>query len=294
MSLTVIIPSKGSSDRKERFLWNTVEDVLKHAAGEVEVIVGLDGYEDKPDFDDPRLTIFSLPASKHNQKRQVVNHAVEMAQGDHIMSLDAHCLLDYGFDLILAKHHEPNWVQVPRRLRLDPVNWCVSGGLSLPYDEYQRLPIDYEYIMWEPVQHHRGFHGYKWNARTLTRFDHMIDDIMTFQGSCWFMTKEWYKERGFMQVEGYQGWGQEAEEISFETWLNGGRVVVNKHTYYAHLHKGLEYGRMYFLNKQDNDKCYAYSYDLWAHKRRDWFESFIERWMPLPKWPADWRRYVYG
>jgi hypothetical protein len=91
----------------------------------------------------------------------------------------------------------------------------------------------------------------------------------------------------------YQGWGQEGEEIVFETWKNGGEVKTNKNTWYAHLHKGVKYGRMYHMSREDNRKSYRYSYDLWLNKNRDFFIGLIERFMPLPGWPANWKERLW-
>ena len=50
---------------------------------------------------------------------------------------------------------------------------------------------------------------------------------------------------GGLHEEGYGQFAQEAQEIGFKTWLGGGQVMVNKLTWYAHLHKGQHYGRFY-------------------------------------------------
>jgi len=283
--LSVIIPSK-----TEVFLKQTTEDVLKNATGSVEVIVGLDGYEDIEKVNDSRVTYFSIPSSPSNQKRQLVNKAVEMAKGEYVMSLDAHCMVAKGFDEQLIKDHQSNWVQIPQRRRLDAESWCEQ-------DQCGRPPIDYEYLMWRPVLQKDGFHGYKWDERTLTRKDIIIDDIMTIQGSAWFMSKKWFERCGFMQIKGYTGWGQEGEEISFTTWLTGGRVVTNKNTWYAHLHKGRTYGRMYHLNKPETLESYKYSYDFWINNRPlknriHNFDWLIEKFWPIPNWPSDWREKI--
>ena len=209
-----------------------------------------------------------------------------MAKGEYVMSLDAHCMVAKGFDEQLVKDHQPNWVQIPRRNRLDAENWCLQ-------DQCGRPPIDYEYLMWRPVLRKEGFHGYKWDSKTLEKKDVMIDDTITFQGSCWFMTKDWFNKMGFMQIEGYTGWGQEAEEISFTTWKNGGRVVTNKNTWYAHLHKGKKYGRMYRAYDADNKKCYAFAYNHWVNDNKEFFINLIEKFMPLPNWPEDWQEKLW-
>jgi glycosyltransferase involved in cell wall biosynthesis len=278
--LSILIPSK-----TEKYLDNTILDILKNARGEIEVIAILDGY-DTERIQDERVKYIILEPSSSNHKRQGVNEAVKQSKGDYVMVLDAHCMVAEGFDVQLIKDHQPNWVQVPRRHRLDAENWCLQ-----PQGD-TRPPIDYEYLMWQGILDH-AFHGYKWDSRTLERQDILIDDILTMQGSTWFMTKEWYNKMGFMDIR-YQGWGQEAEEISFTTWNNGGRVVVNKNTWYAHLHKGKKYGRMYKLNYDENKLSYAYAYNLWVMENKEFFIKLIEKFWPIPKWPINWKEIIWS
>jgi len=280
--LTVIIPS-----RNERFLNETINDVLKNATTEIEIIPILDGYEPEELIDDPKVKYIRLENNYFLQKRHGINKAVELAKGEYVMALDAHCMVDKGFDEVLIRDHQPNWVQVPRRLRLDAENWCLEPS-------YERPPIDYEYIMFRPLlTFGQGLHGYKWDSKTLERMDIKIDDICTAQGSCWFMTKEWFNKNNFMQIEGYTGWGQEAEEICFTTWKNGGECKVNKNTWYAHLHKGRKYGRMYHMSRSENKRSYDYSYDYWIKQNKDFFISLINKFMPLPNWSTNWVDVLY-
>lgn len=279
--LSIIIPS-----RTERFLDNTIKDVLLNATGDIEIIPVLDGYEPDVYIDDPRVNYLHLDASKYTQKRHGINKAVEMAKGEYIMSLDAHCLVAKGFDEQLTKDHQPNWVQIPRRHRLDAELW----DLQVQSDD--RPPIDYEYIMFNPLFNDRSIHGFKWDSRTLERWDIPIDDTLEFQGSCWFMTKDWFNKNGFMDIA-YKGWGQEAEEIGLTTWKNGGAVKTNKNTYYAHLHKGTKYGRMYFMSRDECRESYAYSFNKWLIEEKEFFISLIDKFAPLPKWPDNWKDLLW-
>ena len=282
--LTIAIPSKN-----EVFLRKTILDVLEKATGDIEVLPILDGY-DLPAEEivvDPRVSYIRLPAASFSQKRHGVNLAISQAKGKYVMSLDAHCMMAKGFDVQLAKDHHPNWVQIPRRNRLDAVKW------SLQPQSDNRPPIDYEYIMFPPLMNDHSIHGFKWDTRTLANSDKQIDDTIQFQGSCWFMTKKWFDKMGFMQVEGYTGWGQEAEEISMTTWKNGGRVVTNKNTWYAHLHKGPVHGRMYHLSREENRRSYDYSYHKWLIENKDFFIGLIEKFAPLPGWPPNWKEKLW-
>lgn len=91
---------------------------------------------------------------------------------------------------------------------------------------------------------------------TLKRQDVLIDDLMTMQGSCWFMSrKHWDNCIKEMDSENYGPFTQEAQEISNKTWLSGGRVIVNKKTWYAHMHKG-KGGKGYgFTTEQYKKHC---------------------------------------
>ena len=281
--LTVIIPS-----RNEKFLDNTIRDVLEKATGEIEIFPVLDGYEPPEIVKDPRVKYIRLSKKGYTQKRHGINKGVSLAKGKYVMSLDAHCMMAKGFDEILARDHQENWVQIPRRNRLDAENWCIQIQKNKP-------PIDYEYIMWQGVAgKNQGLHGYRWDARTKERWNIPIDDTMEFQGSCWFMTKDWFKKMGFMNIERYSGWGQEAEEIGLTTWKNGGRVVTNKNTWYAHLHKGKTYGRMYFMSRRSINVCNTAAFDFWIHKNKKFFIKHIEKFWPIPNWPENWKEKLYG
>lgn len=288
MKTSIIIPSK-----TEKFLKNTIEDILKNATGDIEVLPVVDGYwpPEEEIVKDSRVRYIHLEPSQKTQKRHGINRAVQECSGDFVMSVDAHCMFAKGFDEQLIKDHEPNWVQVPRRNRLDAENWCLQTQSD------NRPPIDYEYIMFRPLTENddhgvKSIHGFKWDERTFSHKDIMVDDTITMQASCWFMTKEWFQRRGFMQTEGYTGWGQEAEEISFETWKNGGALKTNKNTWYAHLHKGEKYGRMYWMSRDENRQSYRYSFNYWMIENNDFMISLFEKFNKeklMPGWPSNWK-----
>ena len=209
-----------------------------------------------------------------------INAAVSISKGKYVMWTDAHCAFAKGFDTELQKNCEDNWVVVPRRHRLEVENWTGTS--------WNKPPIDYEYFMWQHLMRGR-IAAYKWEDKARAKKDIMIDDIMTMQGSCVFMKKSWFKKCGFMKTEGYTGWGQEGEEVCLTTIKNGGRAVVNKNTWYAHLHKGKAHGRMYHWTRNDIYPSYDYSFDYWINKQREFFISVIERFLPIPNFPPNWK-----
>lgn len=273
IGLSVIIPS-----RNELFLNKTIVDVIEKAEGEIEVIVVLDGY-DTTRIKDSRIKYIVLTAQTGLHKRHAINEAMKLVKYDHIMALDAHCLMAKGFDTVLIRDCEENWVMIPRKYVLDAENWKIK--------ENGKPPVDYEYWMWQKMEK-KVLGGYRWDSRTLERDSIKIDDIFDFQGSCYFMHKAWFKKLGLMRTEGFGGFTQDSSEISFFTLYNGGKVKVDKNTWYAHLYKGREYGRMYRFDSSEKDRGDLYAFDLFVNKHREEFIKVIERLMPIPKWPSDW------
>ena len=278
--VSIIVPS-----REERFLNNTVNDILTNATGPIEVFVVLDGYEIPKSeiINDSRVTYLGLPYSDIMTKRVGINKAVELAKGEFVMSVDAHCCFAKGFDEVLSRDCEDKMIMIPRRYKLDAENWKIN----------EKWPaIDYEYWMWDAMKIGHYFKNYTCNTKRMKRKHIMIDDNLTFQGSCWIMKKSWYKQMNFMRCEGYTPWGQEDVELGLETWLNGGRVVVNKNTWYAHLFKGKVYGRMYKSNYRQHTQSRRFAYRYWIDENIDRFEQVIGKFMPLPNWPADWKEQL--
>jgi len=279
--LSIIIPS-----RNERFLSQTIDDIFNKATGDVQVIAVLDGYWPVPPLiESPDRELVMLHRGVARGMRSGINSGVGVADGKYIMKVDAHCMFAKGFDEVLKADCDDNWVVIPRRKRLDAENWCPIVD--------NRPDVDYEYLRYpfhKPDQ--IGIHGTLWNQRTRERTNIMIDDNMGFQGSCWFSTKEHFLKRiGGLQEEGYGTFIGEPQEIGNKTWLGGGRVIVNKNTWYAHLYKGKRYGRGYRIGKNELHVGNLYSADYWYNNR--WedriydFSWLVDKFSPCPTWPED-------
>ena len=274
--VSIIIPTC-----QEQFLNNTVDDLLEKAEGEIEVIVVLDNYWADPILkDDPRVII--IHRSERRGMRDCINSGVAISKGEYIMKSDAHCMFDKGFDKkLIADYKEDNWIVVPRRKRLDADKWCIQ--------DVGKADIDYELIS-SPAN--QGIKGQVWGTRALKRKDILIDENMTFQGSCYFMSRKHWDWLGGLHEEGYGSFVREAQEICLKTWLGGGKVMVNKKTWYAHLHKGHKHGRGYFIDKRKMDKGDIYCDDFWLNnkwkERKHNIEWLIDRFYPVPDWSKEW------
>ena len=276
--LSILIPSKN-----EKYLFPTVEDIYRKAVGDIEVIAVLDNYWPNPILKDHK-TLTILHIGKDSGMRPAINAGASIATGKYLMKCDAHCMFAEGFDEELIKSCEKHMVMVPRRYSLDADRWEIKA---------ERPTVDYHYLSFPYLKPEEiGMHGIPWNERAKQRKEFMIDDEMSSQGSCWCMRKDHFDRfLGGLSCEGYGNFVQEFQEIGMKTWLGGGRVVVNKNTWYAHLHKGKSMGRGYFIDKRQMIRGAIYSADFWMNNR--WghkkypVEWLMEKFWPVPTWPAD-------
>jgi hypothetical protein len=209
--------------------------------------------------------------------RASINAGVRISKGEYLLIIDEQCMVDQGYDVKLASECGDNWVVIPRRKRLDAENWVLiqDGRPDIDY-----MQVDYPYQ--RPYDKTCGLHGAEWKRPE--RADILIDDTPTMQGSCYFMTrKHWDNVVGPLDDVNYGTFTQEAQEVSFKTWLSGGRVVVNKKTWYAHLHKGKR-GKGYgFSNEQ-------YKRHLEGTERGRVY--CIKYWMNTKDYPLDFKWYI--
>ena len=288
--ITAILPSRG-----ERFLNPTISDLLAKATGDIEIIAVLDGYWPEPVIGDPRVTY--LHRGYPRGMRAAINAAVRLSRGRFLLKSDAHCMFEEGWDTVLAADCDDDWVVVPRRDRLDAENWCIQPT--------GKVPIDYMYLSYpdDPSDFGGpGLNGKVWEERNNDPAlkDVLIDDLMSAQGSCWFMARTYFDYLELMDEKNYGSFWSEFQSVGMKAWLGGGRVVVNKKTFYAHLHKGRTYGRGYALSKQTLNQGSAFARRwmhndaAFGHKQTRPFSWLIEKFWPVPSWPATWREELWG
>jgi len=253
--LSVIIPSY-----KDPLLNKTVESLLTNAEGEIEVICVLDGYW--PDFeivDDKRVKYIHL--GRNRGMRGAINAGIAISKGEFIMRTDEHCIFSKGFDKVLTKDLKDNWVMTPRRYFLDVAKWEV---MDIPYIDYEKLVI----------QGGMKFSGQRWDRPERKE---MIDETMAMQGSCWVMKRSWWdKVIKELQTKGYGPLIQDSHEMVFKTWKAGGKLMVNKNTWFAHKHR--DFPRLHNNGTKENpakcDEGYKYALKIW----KDYYKEIKKKW----------------
>lgn len=293
--LSILIPA-----RNEMFLRQTIADILAHIEADTEIIAVLDGAWADPGIPDhERVTLVYHPQSIG--QRAATNEAARMASGKYILKCDAHCAFDQGFDRKLIADMQPDWTMIPRQYNLHAFDWvCANGhrryqgpsGVCLECGEATEMEIVWEprrnthtdYARFDSTLHFQYWREYK--QRPEARGD--IVDVMCCVGACWLMERDRYWEFGGMD-ERHGSWGQMGVELACKSWLSGGRQVVNKRTWFAHMFRTQGgFGFPYPIKFSDQEAAREYSRWLWHGD--NWskavypFRWIIDKFAPVPGW----------
>jgi glycosyltransferase involved in cell wall biosynthesis len=225
IDLSIIIPS-----RSKKYLQPTIDDVLKHAEGNIEILVGLDDF--KEDF-----IIYHHPKihweyrNKPIGQRKMMNILAKKAEGRYLMKLDAHVSLSQGFDIQMLKDIDDNSVLVPALCKLNPETWTIA-----PKPISSNFYLDTDLVF-----------QYGENKSEL------VHEIMTIQGSGFMVSRDKYFELGLCD-ESLGSWGMQGTEVALKTWLSGGKVLSTKNAYMGHYFRMFEDGGQGFPYERDMNK----------------------------------------
>lgn len=290
--LTILIPA-----RNEMFLPHTVEDIFRNIEGDTQVIVVLDGkWPFKGIPDDPRLQL--IYHSEPIGQRAATNEAARLSESKYLMKLDAHCAFAKGFDVVMMKDMQDDWTMVPAMRNLHVFDWLCKNG----HRRYQGRSGPCKKCG-EPTERDMVWYAKPNPTSTAYRFDKNMKfaywagykkkqkgdlvESMSLQGSCFMVTREKYFELELCD-EAHGSWGQQGTEVACKTWLSGGRVIVNKKTWYAHLFRtqGGDFGFPY--PNPGIKKAREYSQDLWLNDKWDKavhpLSWLLDRFAPVPDW----------
>lgn len=257
--LSIIIPSW-----KDPMLHKTIRDILENFTGSFEIIPVIDGYELKePLPEDPRVRPVIHDTNKG--MREAINSGVRASRGKFLLRADEHCCFAPGFDRAMIERIHHNWIFTARRYYLDPHEWRRMDELGY---------IDYEKLIVKNIGgKYPKFSGVSWPTRKKERKRHLVDESMAMQGSCWMMLRSWWDEViGELQTEGYGPHYQDSTEMLFKTWLAGGKLMVNKKTWFAHRHKS--FNRTHYYPSTRAAPEWKYALDKWLPE----YEKVKEKW----------------
>jgi len=311
------------------FLSRTIENILENIEGDTEIIAVCDGNWPDPTVEDhPRVNL--IYHSEPIGQRAATNEAARLSQAEFVMKADAHCAFDKGFDVKLMADCKYDWTVVPRMHNLHAFNWkcelcgneTYQGPEPKKCEKCGKCCIDTMFerkIIWQRRENRKS--DYMWFNKDLkfSYFDrsHLkeygndisalkhkyahsrrdwakgkITDQMCAIGACWMMHRKRYWELDGVD-EAHGSWGQMGVEIAMKSWLSGGRQVVNKNTWFAHMFRtqGGDFGFPYPLRGKEVQNARKYSQKLWkgnlwpkAIRPLSWL---IDHFSPLPGWDEE-------
>lgn len=279
--LSIIIPARAE---KPENLNRTLKSIYENATGDYEVIVGFNG---QPWVDiEPHENLRVVRLTENIGIKGMINLLAALARGKYIYKSDAHCRFGKGFDEILQTDMEYDWIVMPR-FKIIKDDW------SIQMRDGQEEFYDYFFLCC-PLTDPRGFRfkaGGHWKERTTERLDTLIDETPQIHGSGWMMTKDHYFNLGGFPNTDLMGHAQEPIWLALKNWLIGGKVMVNKNTWYAHLHQSNDV-KGYHYTREEEKFTYDWTARYWMMNKEpnlkhtiDWF---VEKFMPMPTWENDW------
>lgn len=298
--LSILIPA-----RNEEFLKETIDDILKNIKGNTEIIVFLDGqWSQKPLTQHPRLTVIYF--NKSIGQRAGTNKACKLSEAKYVMKVDAHCAFDEGFDVKLMADMQDDWTMAPLMKNLHAFNWvCENGHKRYQGGEGVCLECGKETkkeIVFKPRERTPNSTAYCFDTTLHFQYHNEwkkkqkgdLVESMSLQGSCFMLTREKYWDLNICD-EAFGSWGQQGVEVACKTWLSGGKVIISKKTWYAHMFrtdKEKGFGFPYPLSGKDVEKARKYSRDLFINnnwnKQKYPLEWLINRFKEIPDWHFEW------
>jgi len=248
----------------------TIKSLLENSelGDALEIIHVWDGFY--PDFEliqDPHVRYVHLGSNRG--MRGAINAGILVARGEFFCRLDEHCSFGKGWDKILTDSCQPNWVMTARRFYLDPIKWEV-----MPEHGY----VDCEKLVIQDMGNGvRKFAGQKWKTRSEELKDTPIIESQAMQGSMWIAHRDfWIKTCGELQTEGYGPTYQDSVEVCMKYWKVGGKLMINKDTWFAHKHRS--FSRTHNEGSPENpskrEASWAYALSVWE----PYYKELQEQW----------------
>src|SRR3990167_1886523 len=256
-NLSILIPA-----RNEKYLEQTVDDIFKHAQGDIEVIVGFDGWTPSRLAYWPVLNSHLIRHVEENPigQRAMTNKLAELATGEFLMKIDAHCSFSQGFDKAMLEDvedaSENDLLAIDLR-DLDVENWRIKPE---PLTSQVVFDTDFE-------------------LKSAPEKPGLIVETQCIHGLVFVVSRKKFFELNLVD-ESFGSWGLMGLEVPLKIWLSGGKVKVTKKAYMGHWYKQGE-AVPYNRNRTEVENTFR--------KVKDWVRTQDIGWLIKKfNYPCDW------
>lgn len=315
--LSFILPARNEFYHDLDLLSLTVQNLLGNTGDKTEVIVLLDGYDErwppKPLPVSPRVTV--VHHSKSIGQRAACNEGARISKAKFICKIDSHCAVDKDFDVKMMERCDYATTLIAVQYNLHAFSWCCKKCQHTTYQgpkPAKCVKCGSRYLKIIPVWKPRGWkerngqwsgnpkttawrfdselHFQYWNALG-QRYpaDQKLTPTMSCLGACWMLQRERYWELDGMD-EKHGSWGQQGTELACKTWLSGGQMLTNHHTWFAHLFR-TQPGFGFPYTNPGADTARSRSKELWLKDR--WPKAkyplswLVKKFAPVPDWKEE-------
>ena len=196
------------SARNEKYLNKTIEGLIENATGEIEIIVGLDGYEDDV-IEDDAVTV--IRCEEHIGRRKMSNRLCELATGEYLFEIDAHCKVSYGWDTKLKCVCDKNTIVGCSVNELNEESWDCN------FDKWVGGKI---------------VDVANWNWDKVNQQVEKIEESESFNACGWMIRKDYFEELGGHDEElGEWGW----ENVEWTMKNKKGKIIIRTDVVVSHL-----------------------------------------------------------
>ena len=294
MKLSILIPA-----RNEMFLAKTVENLLENIEDDTEIIVGLDGAWAEPGIPQhPRVTVVYFPESIG--QRAMTNKLCKLSKAKYVMKLDAHCAVGKGFDRILLEDIKDDWTILPKMYNLHAFDWVCKSCGNRRYQgksgKCEKCGGEEERdIVWKPkpspettsMKFDKNLKFGYWTEYKKHQKGDLVE-TMSILGACFMLSRKRYWELNICD-ESFGSWGQQGTEVACKTWLSGGKVIVDKRTWFAHMFRtqGGDFGFPYPQSGKQVEHARKLSRELFLKGK--WKSKYDLNWLINKFNPPDWK-----
>jgi len=215
--------------RNEIHLYQTVKNLLETATGDVEVLVGLDGYSsmvNNKDFVDVITTKKYGKADSRVKihieeepigRRSISNKLINMATGKFLFEADAHVIMkEAGWDTKLKCVCDDNMIVGCVIDSINEENWEPEGNKWLSYGIDNDFNCDWRKEVKDVSQ---------WKK---------VEEVLSFHPSAWMITKKTFEDIGGHK-EFLGKYVDEDAEFTCDVLCRDGKMVVRTDVECAHL-----------------------------------------------------------
>ena len=206
-----VVMSIGENEKEEN-VSRTIDSLKENSTYKLEFIFLADGWtpEDMPDD----FIVKSYPEKVG--VRVSLNEGVELASGEYILRLDAHCSMSKGWDLELVKHCKDDTI-------------CVSVIDVLIEETWEVKKHSYGFVYINPSCEEKW-----WGRYPKQNKDIDCEPTMSFTGCGWLCKRNFYL-KSLKLDEKNSKWGCLGPDLTLRAYKAGGSILLCKNVICGHV-----------------------------------------------------------